>query len=148
MRSECPCVCIVFVSISPKLLMIRYDTRCYFSVRSKANMSQFNLPHGTMCKLHKIFCACELYCSVRCSYAAALRYVDLGISVSVDDVAASTAMHTRTDASLTLNSPFGVCSSSSNQTKLVINQTKLANCKLRNKTVPGKSTGNQLLQCS
>ena len=41
------------------------------------------------------------------------------------------------DASLTLISPFGVCSSSSDQTKLVVNQTKLANCKLRNKTVPG-----------
>ena len=27
--------------------MIRYDTRCYFNVRSKANMSQLNLPHGT-----------------------------------------------------------------------------------------------------
>jgi len=26
---------------------IRYDTRCYFKVRSKANMSQLNLPHGT-----------------------------------------------------------------------------------------------------
>jgi len=26
---------------------IRYDTRCYFNVRSKANMSQLNLPHGT-----------------------------------------------------------------------------------------------------
>ena len=26
--------------------MIRYDTRCYFNVRSKANMSQLNLPHG------------------------------------------------------------------------------------------------------
>ena len=25
----------------------RYDTRRYFNVRSKANMSQFNLPHGT-----------------------------------------------------------------------------------------------------
>jgi len=24
-----------------------YDTRCYFNVRSKANMSQLNLPHGT-----------------------------------------------------------------------------------------------------
>ena len=43
------------------------------------------------------------------------------------------------DASLTLNSPFGVCAS---------NQTKLANCKLRNKTVTGKSRENQLLQCS
>jgi len=29
------------------------------------------------------------------------------------------------DASLTLNSPLGVCSSSSNQTKLVVNQTKV-----------------------
>ena len=28
-------------------LTIRYDTRCYFNVRSKANMSQLNLPHGT-----------------------------------------------------------------------------------------------------
>jgi len=26
---------------------IRYDTRCYFNVRSKANISQHNLPHGT-----------------------------------------------------------------------------------------------------
>ena len=25
---------------------IRYDTRCYINVRSKANMSQLNLPHG------------------------------------------------------------------------------------------------------
>jgi len=28
------------------LWLIRYDTRCYFNVRSKANMSQLNLPHG------------------------------------------------------------------------------------------------------
>ena len=26
--------------------MLRYDTRCYFNVRSKANMRQLNLPHG------------------------------------------------------------------------------------------------------
>ena len=26
--------------------MIRYDTRCYFNVRLKADMSQRNLPHG------------------------------------------------------------------------------------------------------
>jgi len=25
---------------------IRYDTRCYFNVRPKADMSQLNLPHG------------------------------------------------------------------------------------------------------
>ena len=37
-------------SISIRLLRydtIRYDTRCYFNVRSKADMSQLNLPHGT-----------------------------------------------------------------------------------------------------
>jgi len=26
---------------------IRYDTRCYCNVRSKADISQLNLPHGT-----------------------------------------------------------------------------------------------------
>jgi len=26
---------------------VRYDTRCYFNVRSKADISQLNLPHGT-----------------------------------------------------------------------------------------------------
>jgi len=26
---------------------IRYDTRCYFTVRSEADTSQLNLPHGT-----------------------------------------------------------------------------------------------------
>ena len=25
----------------------KYDTRCYFNVRSKADISQLNLPHGT-----------------------------------------------------------------------------------------------------
>ena len=35
------------VSPSSSLLVIRYDTRCYFNVRSKANISQLNLPHGT-----------------------------------------------------------------------------------------------------
>jgi len=27
--------------------IIQYDTRCYFNVQLKADMSQFNLPHGT-----------------------------------------------------------------------------------------------------
>jgi len=27
---------------------IRYDTRCYFNVRSKADITQLNLPHGKM----------------------------------------------------------------------------------------------------
>ena len=31
----------------PTASTIRYDTRCYFNVRSKANMSQLNLPHVT-----------------------------------------------------------------------------------------------------
>ena len=26
---------------------IQYDTRCYFNVRSKADISRLNLPHGT-----------------------------------------------------------------------------------------------------
>jgi len=29
------------------VVTIRYDTRCYFNVRSKADISQLNLPHGT-----------------------------------------------------------------------------------------------------
>jgi len=28
-------------------MRLRYDTRCYFNVRSKADISQLNLPHGT-----------------------------------------------------------------------------------------------------
>ena len=28
---------------------IQYDTRCYFNVRSKADMSRINLPHGNCC---------------------------------------------------------------------------------------------------
>jgi len=28
------------------IVTIRYDTRCYFNVRSKADMSRLNLPHG------------------------------------------------------------------------------------------------------
>jgi len=31
---------------SDSALLIRYDTRCYFNVRSKADISQLNLPHG------------------------------------------------------------------------------------------------------
>ena len=30
------------------LYTIRYDTRCYFNVRSKADISQLNLPHGSL----------------------------------------------------------------------------------------------------
>jgi len=31
----------------PCIYYIRYDTRNYFNVRSKADISQLNLPHGT-----------------------------------------------------------------------------------------------------
>ena len=31
----------------PTVFTIRYDTRCYFNVRSNADISQLNLPHGT-----------------------------------------------------------------------------------------------------
>jgi len=30
---------------------IRYDTRCYFNLRTKADMSQLNLPHGSILSL-------------------------------------------------------------------------------------------------
>jgi len=30
-----------------KMARLRYDTRCYFNLRSKADISQLNLPHGT-----------------------------------------------------------------------------------------------------
>ena len=32
---------------SDSVFTMQYDTRCYFNVCSKANMSQLNLPHGT-----------------------------------------------------------------------------------------------------
>ena len=36
-----------YASLTRSSITIRYDTRCYINVRSKANMSQLNLPHGT-----------------------------------------------------------------------------------------------------
>jgi len=39
-------ISIIFGSIAQKKNTIRYDTRCYYNVRSKADMSRFNLPHG------------------------------------------------------------------------------------------------------
>jgi len=35
------------MQVCTSLHKIRYDTRCYFNVRSKADISQLNLPHGT-----------------------------------------------------------------------------------------------------
>jgi len=40
--ADAPAVKAVFTGAA-----IRYDTRCYFNVRSKADISQLNLPHGT-----------------------------------------------------------------------------------------------------
>jgi len=37
----------VLLSCNTRHDTIRYDTRCYFNVRSKADISQLNLPHGT-----------------------------------------------------------------------------------------------------
>jgi len=36
-----------FLVVHGVALRLRYDTRCYFNVRSKADISQLNLPHGT-----------------------------------------------------------------------------------------------------
>ena len=35
------------VTCHPAEATLQYDTRCYFNVRSKADTSQLNLPHGT-----------------------------------------------------------------------------------------------------
>ena len=36
-----------FLHFSSEYDTIQYDTRCYFNVCSKADISQLNLPHGT-----------------------------------------------------------------------------------------------------
>ena len=38
---------LAWLSVWCEVHTIRYDTRCYFNVRSKADISQLNLPHGT-----------------------------------------------------------------------------------------------------
>ena len=40
--------------------IIRYDTRCYFNVRSKADMSRVNLPHGIISLQRGRFCTRSL----------------------------------------------------------------------------------------
>jgi len=35
---------------------IRYDTRCYFNVRSKADISPLNLPHGSTGAVNRLIC--------------------------------------------------------------------------------------------
>ena len=35
------------VALAIRYDTIQYNTRCYFNVRLKADMSQLNLPHGT-----------------------------------------------------------------------------------------------------
>jgi len=36
----------IWILVLATAVTIRYDTRCYFNVRSKADISQLNLPHG------------------------------------------------------------------------------------------------------
>ena len=44
----CACIrSVISTDFSKGFIKIRYDTRYYFNVRSKADMSQLNLPHGT-----------------------------------------------------------------------------------------------------
>ena len=43
MQNVCVCRSIMNVCFH---ISVRYDTRCYFNVRSKADISQLNLPHG------------------------------------------------------------------------------------------------------
>ena len=38
--------------VQPALQWIRYDTRCYFNMRSEADMCQLNQPHGTDASAH------------------------------------------------------------------------------------------------
>ena len=41
-------ICFCWLPRRPKTFLEKeYDTRCYYPVRSKADMSQLNLPHGT-----------------------------------------------------------------------------------------------------
>ena len=40
------CWTLLYVFYVCVLKLLRYDTRCYFNVHSKADMSQLNLPHG------------------------------------------------------------------------------------------------------
>jgi len=37
----------LYQKLKPCSHSVRYDTRCYFNVRSEADISQLNLPHGT-----------------------------------------------------------------------------------------------------
>ena len=50
--------------VSTRDQLIRYDTRCYFNVRSKADISQLNLPHGNR-QLKK----CKNRKKVKCMHA-------------------------------------------------------------------------------
>ena len=40
------------------IFTIRYDTRCYSNVRSKADISQLNLPHGNLARYILWPCVC------------------------------------------------------------------------------------------
>jgi len=57
---------------------VRYDTRCYFNVRSKADISQLNLPHGTA-RNRGLVClsVCALITTVSVANAAELIQMPL-----------------------------------------------------------------------
>jgi len=53
-RQQCRFQCDVEKVCAPpsaSQLSLLYDTRCYFNVRSKADISQLNLPHGNLREL-------------------------------------------------------------------------------------------------
>jgi len=66
---------------------IRYDTRCYFNVRSKADMSRLNLPHVTLitplsgmtCRQHAGTCYVNLQTKFeRYEYMKTVQNVEIG----------------------------------------------------------------------
>ena len=42
-----PIISYIYITNDIAVAIRLYDTRCYFNVRSKADISQLNLPHGT-----------------------------------------------------------------------------------------------------
>jgi len=44
---------------------IRYDTRCYFNVRSKADISQLNLPHDAILSRYMLWPCVVCLCSAK-----------------------------------------------------------------------------------
>jgi len=58
-------------------MVLRYDTRCYFNVRSKADISQLNLPHGATGSLVEILSRFETVFSTISMAFSQSWYIDL-----------------------------------------------------------------------